>query len=238
MFTIWNPWHGCHMLSPGCQNCYVYRRDRSVGRDAGQVRKTADFDLPLRRGRDGAYKIPDGAEVFSCGTSDFFLEEADPWRSQAWAMMAARPSVRFFIITKRIDRFFAALPDDWGAGYPNVTIGCTCENQDRADYRLPLFLQAPIMHREIITEPLLEGLELTPYLDPLRIEALVAGGESGDAARVCRHEWILELRAQCQRAGVRFVFKQTGARYEKEGRLYNIPRPQQQAQARRSGLST
>ena len=62
---VWNPWHGCHMLSPGCQNCYVYRRDRSVGRDAGQVRKTADFDLPLRRGRDGAYKLRGGREVFA-----------------------------------------------------------------------------------------------------------------------------------------------------------------------------
>ena len=126
----WNPWHGCHRISPGCGNCYVYRRDRSVGRDAGIVRRTADFDLPMRVGRDGNYKLQCGREVFTCGTSDFFLEEADPWRAQAWRFIAQRPDVRFFIVTKRIDRFHVALPEDWGAGYDNVTIACTCENQD------------------------------------------------------------------------------------------------------------
>ena len=43
---IWNPWHGCRKISPGCQHCYVYRRDASVGRDASVVAKTGDFDLP------------------------------------------------------------------------------------------------------------------------------------------------------------------------------------------------
>ena len=35
---IWNPWHGCHKISPGCLNCYVYRRDEAVGRDASSRR--------------------------------------------------------------------------------------------------------------------------------------------------------------------------------------------------------
>lgn len=225
------------MYSPGCQNCYVYRRDRSVGRDAAQVRKTADFDLPLRRNREGKYKLAGGAEVFACGTSDFFLEEADPWRAQAWAIIAARPDLRFLIITKRIERFSVALPQDWGRGYENVTIGCTCENQDRADYRLPIFLQQPIAHRTIIAEPLLEPIDFSRYLDANCIERIVAGGESGDAARLCRHDWILSLRAQCEDADVSFYFKQTGARYEKEGRVYRIPRKMQAEQARRSDLS-
>jgi protein gp37 len=238
MYLNWNPWHGCRMISPGCQNCYVYRRDRSVGRDAGTVLKTADFDLPVRRGRGGQYKLPPGAEVFSCGTSDFFLEAADPWRAQAWSFIAARPDLRFLIITKRIDRFYAALPEDWGAGYPNVTIGCTCENQDRADYRLPLFLKAPIAHRIIIAEPLLEGVDFSPYLDARFIEKVVAGGESGEAARLCRCAWIAAIRGQCIEANVPFTFKQTGARFEKDGRVYRIPRHLQMAQARASGLST
>ena len=38
-------------------------------------------------------------------------------------------------------------------------------------------------------------------------------------------------------AGVSFYFKQTGARYEKDGRIYTVPRPQQGVQARKSGLS-
>lgn len=238
MFLSWNPWHGCHMYSPGCMNCYVYRRDRSVGRDAGLVRKTADFDLPMRKAKDGNYKLPPQAEVFTCGTSDFFLEEADPWRAQAWRFIAQRPDLKFLIITKRIERFHVALPDDWGGGYPHVTIGCTCENQDRADYRLPMFLEAPIAHRTIIAEPLLESINFEPYLDAQRIERLIAGGESGDAARLCRHAWMLDIRRQCVQAQVPFTFKQTGARYEKGGRIYNVPRGQQSTQARKAHLST
>ena len=47
--SMWNPWHGCHKTSPGCANCYVYRRDESIGKDAAVVTKTGDYDLPLRK---------------------------------------------------------------------------------------------------------------------------------------------------------------------------------------------
>ena len=33
----WNPWHGCHKYSEGCQHCYVYRMDAHFGRDPAQV---------------------------------------------------------------------------------------------------------------------------------------------------------------------------------------------------------
>ncbi|WP_330363270.1 DUF5131 family protein [Butyrivibrio sp. VCD2006] len=30
--AIWNPWYGCIKISPRCANCYVYRRDESIGK--------------------------------------------------------------------------------------------------------------------------------------------------------------------------------------------------------------
>ena len=42
----WNPWHGCHKISEGCQNCYVYRTDSRYGKDSGKVEKTSNFDMP------------------------------------------------------------------------------------------------------------------------------------------------------------------------------------------------
>ena len=54
----WNPWHGCHKISPGCLHCYVYRADQRHGQDGKTVRKTASFDMPLRRDKKGDYKIP------------------------------------------------------------------------------------------------------------------------------------------------------------------------------------
>ncbi len=41
--AIWNPWHGCKKYSPGCANCYVYRRDSQFDRDASRVRQNLFF---------------------------------------------------------------------------------------------------------------------------------------------------------------------------------------------------
>ena len=92
--------------------------DAYFGRDPEQVVRTNVFDLPLRRDRHGDYKLAPGSEVFTCLTSDFFLEEADPWRAEAWALMRARPDVQFSIITKRIVRLTDCLPADWGMAIP------------------------------------------------------------------------------------------------------------------------
>ncbi len=231
----WNPWHGCHKISAGCRNCYVYRIDARHQKDSSIVGKTRDFDLPLRRGRAGEYKLPGDETVYTCFSSDFFLEDADCWREEAWRMIRARPDLRFFIVTKRIHRFHERLPDDWGAGYENVSICCTVENQDRADFRLPIFESEPIRHKSIICEPLLGDVDLAPYL-PGGIEEVTVGGESGPNARLCRFEWVLHVRDQCREAGVPFAFMQTGANFEKDGKRYFIPRKLQHSQARKAAI--
>ncbi len=233
----WRPWHGCHKCSPGCQNCYVYRGDARYGRDAAQVRTTREFDLPARGRRGGEPSIPSGETVFTCLTSDFFIEEADAWRAAAWRMMHARPDLMFYIITKRIERFDVSLPEDWGEGYGNVTIAVTCENQEKADARVPQLLSLPVQHRELVCEPLLEELDLSAWLAQ-GIEGVTVGGESGMSARLCRYEWVQDIASQCARENVPFYFKQTGACFEKGGRIYRIPRQEQQEQARRAGLSS
>ena len=233
--NTWNPWHGCHKISEGCRHCYVYRRDESVGRDASHVVKTADYDLPVRRRKDGSFLIPSHSDVGTCFTSDFLLEDADPWRRECWEMIRLRSDCTFFFITKRIDRFLECIPADWGQGYENVAVGCTCENQDRADYRLPLFRDAPIRHKSIILEPMLEAIDLSPYLGDW-VEEVSIGGESGEEARILDYDWVLDVRHTCIRHQVPFYFHQTGALLQKDGRLYKIPRNRQGSQARKAGI--
>ena len=237
MYDGWNPWHGCHKISAGCLNCYVYRGDAKYGRDPSEVHKTASFDLPVRRKRDGRflYQPADGV-AYTCFTSDFLLEEADEWRTEAWEMIRERWDLNFHFITKRIHRFHECVPSDWGEGYPNVKIGCTAENQDRADYRLPIFLNAPIRSRFIILEPLLGPVNIRPYLTS-GIASVTVGGESGENARPCRYEWVLDLREQCMEAEIPFTFKQTGANFIKDGKRYSIPRKLQHAQAKKAGIN-
>ena len=235
---VWNPWHGCKKISPGCLNCYVYRRDAEFGKDSSIVARTSGFCLPVKRSRNGEYKLrPDGERVYTCMTSDFFLEEADEWRPEAWRMIRERSDLEFVIITKRIHRFHVGLPEDWGEGYGNVMVCCTCENQKMADTRLPVFLKLPVRHRSIIHEPMLEAVDIRQYLATGSIEQVTCGGESGLEARICDYAWILNTRRQCVEFDVPFWFKQTGATFRMEKRVYRIARSDQMSQAAKAGIN-
>lgn len=237
---MWNPWHGCHKISEGCRHCYVYREDAAFGisQSSSEVRRTSNFNLPLRRDRKRNLKFPSGTEFALCFTSDFLIEEADEWREEIWNIIRERTDCRFFFFTKRIERLARCLPSDWGNGYDNVGIGCTVENQDRADYRMPVFLSLPIRHRMVIVAPMIERVDLRKYLDPALVEEVSVGGESGKYARPLDFNWVVDLREQCLDAGVRFTFHQTGSYLIKDGRQYHIPREHQHSQAKKSGLNS
>lgn len=117
-----------------------------------------------------------------------------------------------------------------------MTICCTCEDQARANFRLPIFLNAPICHRHIIHEPMLEAIRIAPYLESGEIDLVICGGESGPGARVCDYSWILATREQCVRYGVPFSFKQTGAVFRKDGKTYQIERRLQHIQAKKADI--
>ncbi len=236
MGKMWNLWHGCRKLSEGCQNCYVYRVDARYNRDATQISKNKCFDLPVRKRKNGDYSLPSDTFFWTCFTSDFLLKEADEWRKEAWKMIRERGDCKFLFITKRIERLTVNLPQDWGEGYDNVIIAVTCENQKRADERLPVFKSLPIKHRIFVHEPLLSPLDISPYLDKT-VEEVVVGGESGAEARVCDFNWVLSIRDQCLAKDIPFKFKQTGTHFLKEGRLYKIPRKQQHSQAQKAELN-
>lgn len=57
-------------------------RTAATNKDSREVRQTAMFDRPVRRSRDGRFKVPAGEMVYTCFTSDFLLEEADAWRAR------------------------------------------------------------------------------------------------------------------------------------------------------------
>lgn len=234
---MWNLWHGCHKLSAGCLHCYVYRGDAKRDVNSSIVTQTKNFGLPLQKKRNGEFKIPSGTLVYTCFTSDFFVEDADQWRAEAWGMMYQRSDLHFMMITKRIDRVANCLPANWGDGYDNVTICCTVENQSCADYRLPIYKELPIKHKIIICEPLLEKIDLTSYSVGEWIEQIVAGGESGYDARPCDFDWVMELRRISIENHISFWFKQTGAKFVKEGKLYTIKRQFQHSQARKAELN-
>lgn len=223
MHDIWNPWHGCVKESEGCENCYMYYLDRKRNADGRIVYKTNNFNYPLQRKRGGGYKIQSGELIRVCMTSDFFLDEADKWRPEAWRMMRERSDVIFFLLTKRPERVAECLPPDWSDGWDNIFFNVTCENQRRADERIPFVLDLPFKHKGIMTAPLIGLVEISEYLATGQIEQVIAGGENYDGARPCNFDWVKSLSAQCKRHDVKFCFIETGTLFIKEGKLYRLP---------------
>jgi len=69
------------------------------------------------------------------------------------------------------------------------------------------------------------------------VEQVVVGGESGYNARCCHYDWIMEIHDLCVEKNVSFWFKQTGAKFVKDGKLYNIARQFQHSQARKAEIN-
>lgn len=104
---------------------------------------------------------------------------------------------------------------------PNVWLGVTVEDQERADLRIPILLDTPAAVRWLSCEPLLGPVDLDatgmgvtgtsgPESRPSAVDWVVAGGESGPNARPMHPSWARSLRDQCATAGVPFLFKQWG----------------------------
>lgn len=211
----WNPWHGCRQVSPGCAHCYMFRDKQRFNQDPTVVvRSKSTFRAPLR------WKGP--AHVFTCSWSDWFHEDADAWRAEAWKIVRDCPHLTFQILTKRPERIAAHLPSDWGDGYPNVWLGVSVELQ-RWTERITALCEVPAAKRFVSAEPLLGPLDLGEWLcaeyetgGPAGtvtlslLDWVIVGGESGPKARPMDLEWARRLRDQCDYAGVPYFLKQLG----------------------------
>jgi protein gp37 len=205
--ATWNPWHGCLKISPGCAHCYMYRDKRRYGQDPSLVvRSKTSFDAPQK------WKEP--KMIFTCSWSDFFIQEADEWREEAWEVIRNTPQHTYQILTKRPERICEQLPNRWP--FQNVWLGVSVENA-RFYWRIDSLNQIPASVRFLSLEPLLSPM---PCLPLEGISWVVVGGESGPGCRPMKPEWVREIREQCRKAEVAFFFKQWGGpRKEVTGRV-------------------
>lgn len=115
---------------------------------------------------------------------------------------------------------------------PNLWLGVSVEDQERALLRIPALLDTPAVVRFLSCEPLIGAVDVTEWLhesvcpikteqvctcgsdvvQEARVDWVIAGGESGDS-QVARMDldWVRSLRDQCRPAGVAFFFKQLGS---------------------------
>jgi protein gp37 len=218
--ATWNPWHGCKKVSPGCKYCYMYRDKEKYGQDPMLVQRSKTrFNDPL--------KWTEGRVIFTCSWSDFFIEEADAWRRDAWEIIFATQRHFYQIVTKRPERIEMALPLDPGGflgdrEVPKNTIFIvSAEDQKTFDKRWPIM-------RELKREYGIKvGLSLEPLLGPIDLhdalvenwdcqpDWIIVGGESGNDIgkylyRECKLQWIDEIVFLCQQLAVPVFVKQLG----------------------------
>jgi len=242
----WNPLAGCTPVSEACENCYAQRMARRLqamakpgyaglvdhnGKWTGKVRPQMNrLTEPLARKSPTMYFVNSMSDLFHESVSNKFI-------AGVFGVMALCPQHTFQILTKRAERMaewfewvemYATTLDGWPL--PNVWIGVTVENQDRADERIPLLLKTPAALRFVSCEPLLGEVDIQDYLLPseaprriiqpysvppeyMDVHALdwvIAGGETGPGARPMHLDWARTLRDECKEAGVPFFFKQWG----------------------------
>ncbi len=135
-------------------------------------------------------------------------------------------------------------PDGCDEGEPdrppeNVWMGTTCEDQARADQRIPELLKIPAKVRFLSCEPLLGFVDICHWIKVCKhwkggmtpppfphcsyepqslvgagwknpINWVICGGESGSDARPMDAFYAASLRDQCAAGGIPFLFKQWG----------------------------
>jgi protein gp37 len=225
-----NPWIGCTKVSPGCAHCYAERDMERYGKakwGAGQPRvRTAasTWTQPLKWDRAAA-QFGRRDRVFCASLADVFDPEVPiEWLADLFFLIDRCPHLDWLLLTKRpelirerCDLASNGNGDLWDFAnhMPNVWLGTTVEDQQRADERIPWLLKVPARVRFLSCEPMLGPVDLRAvawgHSNALhRLDWIIAGGESGPQARPMSLTWALTLRDQAVAAGVPFLFKQWG----------------------------
>ena len=210
-----NPWWGCVKVSPACKHCYAEAWSKRVGSAVWGINAERRFfgerhwNEPVRWNTEAA-KQGARARVFCASMADVFEDrrDLDLWRLRLWKLIEATPNLDWLLLTKRPELVagMAPWPDQWP---PNVWLGTTVEDQERASERLPYLSKIPAAVRFISAEPLLGPLDVAEWL-PHTVDWVITGGESGPKARPSSPSWFRDLLNQCMAADVAFHFKQWG----------------------------
>jgi protein gp37 len=125
-----SPWWGCQKWSKGCEECYAESTAKRFGRNVWGpkaprlVVADSTWKNPLTWNQ-AAEKADRHALVFCGSMCDVFEDHptCNATRPRLWELIRNTPRLSWQVLTHRPENIVAMLPDDWGAGYPNVWLG-------------------------------------------------------------------------------------------------------------------
>lgn len=218
----WNVARGCTKVDDDCRFCYMYRDSFNSTRynPLNVVRTKTVFNLPL--------KLREPSKIFTSSLTDFFHEEIDSYRNEAWDIIRKCPQHTFQILTKRPERINDHLPPFWdeirGRIWLGTSIGSQKSIQRLFDLISPIrtgikFLSIEPMHAEVQL-PLHDFVDMGHKVKDL-IDWVIIGGESGNDTgkyryRPCELKWIENLVNDCRSEGIAVFVKQLGTHLSKQ----------------------
>lgn len=213
--STWNPVTGCSKVSAGCLHCYAERmakrlkaiRQRNYRRGFKVTLHEHMLQVPLR------WKKPH--TIFVDSMSDLFHEDVPlDFILRVFGVMNHANWHLYQILTKRSERLRdldSRLP--WAC---QIWMGVTVEAPEYT-FRIDHLRSTGAHVKFVSLEPLLGPIS---QLDLTGIHWVIVGGESGPNARPIERCWVVNIRDQCQKAGVPFFFKQWGGQNKRAaGRL-------------------
>lgn len=228
--ATWNPIRGCSRVSEGCRNCYAEKtaaRFSGKGQPYEGLTKNGKWTGKIRfvdEHLDDPLKWKEPRRIFVNSMSDLFHEQlTDQDIQSVFNVMRKAHWHTFQVLTKRPARMLNFTSTLYTyEPLPNVWLGVSVEDQATADERIPLLLMSSAAVRFISAEPLLGHVDLEKiyrakrvYINSLggdlRLNWVIAGGESGIGARMLDVQWIRDIVAGCKKNGVPVFVKQLGA---------------------------
>jgi len=160
--------------------------------------------------------------VFACSMSDLFHKDV-PFKVQAEIIEAiehvgsefdiglhgGRGHI-FVILTKRpsIMRKFIKTQQGCFDNLPNLWLGVSVENQERAYERIPILMKTPIAMRVVSVEPMLGPVDIVGRWMVNGPDWVIVGCESGPKRRPCKIEWVESIVEQCKFSRIPCFVKQ------------------------------
>jgi protein gp37 len=225
--STFNPWWGCARVSPGCEHCYAEAFAKRTGRaqwgkNAERVMASENVWAQPVKWEAKAAAAGVVHRVFCASMSDVFEDRpelVEP-RARLLRLIEETPHLIWQLLTKRPENVNDLTMTWWGRWPANAWIGTTVEDQQRAFERIPQLVRIPAAVRFLSCEPLLERVEIAPWLypqDTFGVDWVICGGESGPGHRPLPLDGARSIRDQCARAGVPFFFKQVGGHHPTTG---------------------
>jgi protein gp37 len=220
----WNPVTGCTKISSGCRNCYAEIMSRRL-KAMGQEKYQNGFKLTLHpETLNEPYTWKKSKVVFVNSMSDLFHQNVPiDFIQRVFEVMNDNPQHLFQVLTKRAERLRHLNEQEHLNWAHNIWIGVSVEDSNNIN-RIDLLRQTRARVKFLSCEPLIGPL---PDMNLEGIDWVIVGGESGPHARPMESNWVIDIMEQCERAGVKFFFKQWGGTNKKktgrklQGKIYD-----------------